>query len=920
MGFVSDILGGSNGAGFQAQGTNIISPFNQGSAESAQRTSTNSIDQQRDFAAAVAAQNGLGNQSSVFNQLQGVANGTGPNPAMAQLNQATGANVANQAALMAGQRGAGANAGLLARLAAQQGGALQQQAVGQGATMQANQSLNALGQLGGIAGQQVGQQQNALSGLNSAAQNNQNAILNQIQGQNNANVSMQSNINNANAGIAQGNQKSQSELLGGALNGAAGLASLAFAGGGSVPGYATGGAISPVVPMPTSQPQSFATNYFNQMGNTSANAPSGISQGVGALGKVIGNLFQSKPVAPTWGNSAADYQALPEAGIWGNNAADYGALPDAQPLTAESMVENPMSDASMPLPGNTMMASTGGKVPGRAQVRGDSYSNDTVNAKLSPGEIVIPRSILEGKNPVQMAAKFVESELLKQHKSKKNNFADGGTAAGDDQKPVVVNVNNGPAQPEAPQDPAAAFYAQRQAVLEAKNPAFKPEPVDNRAADFYSQRNQDAQAGVPYQAGVVPQAPLQMGAPGPTLASNSPAPTANTVPGISGELGGQQSVPGGGLANPASQSSGLMNQALNEQLGGAKAEAKAQSDLGMAQAAIEHQQQANMAQQQANYENSYKGLEAERMKFQNDIEQGHIDPKRYVGDMSTGQKFSTAIGLILGGMGGALTHQENPALKFLNNQIENDINAQKSELDKKQNLLSMNMKQFGNLDQATNMTRVMMATMADSQLKEAMAKAQDPLAKARLQQAQGQLHEKYAPIMQQMATRQALMNAGSRDTGSVIELAADPKEKEALYKDLATRQESDGLKKLYQEQFTHLQNKALNGAFSPADRQSAIQAVAGKIQKATEGRYNLEAATQLAQALFPNKIESGQTTQNKLGRGIELLNGLSSTPRLDTFKKMHGIQDAPEAAAAPETATKDGVKYIKVQGGWKRAS
>src|ERR1700679_261280 len=77
---------------------------------------------------ALQGQNGLGNQSQVYGQLQGVANGTGPNPAQAQLAQATGANTANQAALMAGQRGSAANVGLLARQAAQQGAANQQAA------------------------------------------------------------------------------------------------------------------------------------------------------------------------------------------------------------------------------------------------------------------------------------------------------------------------------------------------------------------------------------------------------------------------------------------------------------------------------------------------------------------------------------------------------------------------------------------------------------------------------------------------------------------------------------------------------------------------------------------------------------------------------------------------------------------------
>jgi hypothetical protein len=57
----------------------------------------------------------------------------------------------------------------------------------------------------------------------------------------------------------------------------------------------------------------------------------------------------------------------------------------------------------------------GGHVPGKPKVGGakNSYANDTVKARLSPGEIVIPRSITMGQNPIQDSAKFVQSVLAK---------------------------------------------------------------------------------------------------------------------------------------------------------------------------------------------------------------------------------------------------------------------------------------------------------------------------------------------------------------------------------------------------------------------------------------------------------------------------------------------------------------------------
>lgn len=57
----------------------------------------------------------------------------------------------------------------------------------------------------------------------------------------------------------------------------------------------------------------------------------------------------------------------------------------------------------------------GGKVPGEPKVPGpvDSYENDTVHARLSPGEIVVPRSITESEHAGELAKKFIECELKK---------------------------------------------------------------------------------------------------------------------------------------------------------------------------------------------------------------------------------------------------------------------------------------------------------------------------------------------------------------------------------------------------------------------------------------------------------------------------------------------------------------------------
>lgn len=216
MSFIGSMLGiGQGGQYAPAAATNVINPVTGAQANTAYDQTQQGLAQQQAFLAALQGQNGVGNQSAVFNQLQGVANGTGPNPAQAMLANATGQNAAQQGALMASQRGAGANPALLARQAAQQGGALQQQAAGQGAALQAQQSLGALNQLGGIANQQVGNQAGALNAYNSAAQGQQGQLLGSINNQNQVNAGQQANINNNNAGLAGIN----SSAVGGALSG-----------------------------------------------------------------------------------------------------------------------------------------------------------------------------------------------------------------------------------------------------------------------------------------------------------------------------------------------------------------------------------------------------------------------------------------------------------------------------------------------------------------------------------------------------------------------------------------------------------------------------------------------------------------------------------------------------------------------------
>jgi hypothetical protein len=225
--------GGGAGMAFKPTAAPIMSGVNEQQAQDQYGNVQQGLLNQQNLVDALKAQHGLQNQTNTFNQLQGVANGEGPNPAQAMLNNQTGQNIAAQNALMAGQRGTSANTGLLARQAAMQGANIQQQAAGQGAAMQANQSMNALNQMSGLSTNQANQLNNAQQAYNNAALQGQQNVLGGVNNLNQANVGMQSNMNNVSGGLAGHVAGQQGNMMGNMMGGIGSAMNLFKGGGGA---------------------------------------------------------------------------------------------------------------------------------------------------------------------------------------------------------------------------------------------------------------------------------------------------------------------------------------------------------------------------------------------------------------------------------------------------------------------------------------------------------------------------------------------------------------------------------------------------------------------------------------------------------------------------------------------------------------
>lgn len=202
------------------------------------------------------------------------------------------------------------------------------------------------------------------------------------------------------------------------------------------------------------------------------------------------------------------------------------------------------------------------------------------------------------------------------------------------------------------------------------------------------------------------------------------------------------------------------------QLAGRQAETEAEASLGQAQANIIDRTVAAQERARNRFSREMQDIEAENDKLMKDIQDSKIDPSRYMGNMSTGAKIATAIGIVMGGVGGALTGTENAALKVVNQQIQDDIKAQQANLGKKETLLSANMKRYRDLRDAYDATAIQMGRIAEMQLKSATARAGSDLAKARGMQALGEIQGTLQEQERKLAVRRMAANLMSGGGGS----------------------------------------------------------------------------------------------------------------------------------------------------------
>lgn len=216
------------------------------------------------------------------------------------------------------------------------------------------------------------------------------------------------------------------------------------------------------------------------------------------------------------------------------------------------------------------------------------------------------------------------------------------------------------------------------------------------------------------------------------------------------------------------QGQGMLEQGYQNQLQGLQQEAAVKGQIGEQQA---HQIERNLDAQntaKAAYQDSFNRMEQERQAIAQDMAENHIDPEQYWKGDAQGNgghsKIMAGLGMILAGFNP--TNNPNAAVNFLKFQMEQNLKGQEMEMGKKNNLLTNNLHQFGNLKDAADMTRLQQADILHNQMLQAASQAATPMAKAEMLQKAGALQQQFAPLRQQFVMRQAMMKLANSSDGN----------------------------------------------------------------------------------------------------------------------------------------------------------
>ena len=245
--------------------------------------------------------------------------------------------------------------------------------------------------------------------------------------------------------------------------------------------------------------------------------------------------------------------------------------------------------------------------------------------------------------------------------------------------------------------------------------------------------------------------------------NSAPAPSATTTPQTGTQSAGFPDL-GGQYLKDTERAAGEEKAANNAKAGAEKlvndAEAESANNYVGQQAA------ANDA-----YQTKHAELDAKNDELAQNIANSKIDPNHLWSSASTGSKLAMLAGVLISGFG-ANAGQGNMALNVINKAIDNDIDAQKTNLASKQNLLHYNLERTRDLTAAQAETRLNLLATFKGTVARAAAKQGGAVAQANANALNAQIDMQMAGIKHQIAVQHAMM--GMMGGGSAPAQGQDP--------------------------------------------------------------------------------------------------------------------------------------------------
>lgn len=191
-------------------------------------------------------------------------------------------------------------------------------------------------------------------------------------------------------------------------------------------------------------------------------------------------------------------------------------------------------------------------------------------------------------------------------------------------------------------------------------------------------------------------------------------------------------------------------------MGVAKAQGKTSDDQGK----IMDDYVTDMQVRQAADKEQLDSIASENENLFKGVMDSKVDPNRIWSDQGTGNKLGAAIALIVGGIGAGMGHTSNQALEIMQKAIDRDVDAQKIDIGKKQNLLTYNLQKYRDMQMAQSATKLQLSTIANAQLQQAALKNNSPQAIAQAKLLQSQADMQYGlPLYQAVQQRQMLAHS-----------------------------------------------------------------------------------------------------------------------------------------------------------------